>query len=111
MKSLVEKTGEVLDTMLAGRVVGAVTGAAQSLSQEPTAVTGVDVSTAKAESPGTGEVLGEMAPGAALGAVSGVAKAVLPTEKAKGTKKKSSKTLSGLTACRSDDDHPDRLKA
>ena len=66
VSSLVGKTGVVIDTMLAGAVVGAVTGAARSVSQEPAAVTsGGGVSSIKSDSPGTGEVLGEMAPGAA----------------------------------------------
>ena len=83
VKSLVEKTGELLDT-----VVVAVTGAVQSLSPEPSAAPGSD---AKAESPGTGEIVGEVAPGATLGAQSGVAKPVLSSKKGKSAKKKSSK--------------------
>ncbi len=83
--------GEVLDTMLAGAVVGAVTGAAQSPSHEPTAVTGAETLSAKAERPGTVEVVGEMASGAALGAISGVAKSILPAEKGKGSRKQSSR--------------------
>jgi hypothetical protein len=80
---LVARTGEVLDTALAGAVVGAVTGAAQTLAQEPTAVTSPPAASrapqAKSPKPAsTTEVLSEMAPGAALGALSGAAKAVIP---------------------------------
>ena len=93
-KGLVAKTGEALDTALAGAVVGAVTGAARSLANEPTAVTppGTEVAgqTAAAGSkpPTTGEVLEEMAPAAALGAVSGTVKAIAPAEPAGGKKKR-----------------------
>ena len=97
MKSLIEKTGEVLDTMVAGAVVGAVTGAAAAVAKEPTAVsagapTRQSASPAQAGGPGTREVLGELASGAAVGAVSGVAKAVLPPEKPKSTSKKRAKS-------------------
>jgi hypothetical protein len=84
--SLVEKTGEVLDTVVAGAVVGAVTGAARNVAHETAAmpltneaVSGVPTS-ASSETPSTREVLSEMAGGAALGAVAGAAKAVMPTE-------------------------------
>jgi hypothetical protein len=78
----------VLDTLVAGAVVGAVTGAARAVAQEPTAVSAGEPATlagspAQAGTPGTKQVLGELAPGAAVGAVSGVAKAVLPPEKPK----------------------------
>jgi hypothetical protein len=54
-------------------------------------VAGGEASPAKVESPGTGEVVAELAPAAAVGALSGVAKSVLPAEKGKATRKKSSK--------------------
>lgn len=81
--SLAARTGEVLDTALAGAVVGAVTGAAQTLAQEPTAVTNPAEASCAPEAGGpkpasTSEVLSEMAPGAALGALAGAAKAVMP---------------------------------
>jgi hypothetical protein len=78
----VQKTGAVLDTMVAG----AVTGAARGLADEPAAVpvrTGETTRPAPAtlsEGPRTTAVLSAMAPGAPLGAVSGVAKTVLPAE-------------------------------
>jgi hypothetical protein len=83
---------------MAGAVVGAVTGAARAVAQEPTAVSGGEPtklasSPVQAGGPGTKDVLGELASGAAVGAVSGVAKAVLPPEKPKraNTKKNSNK--------------------
>jgi hypothetical protein len=84
--TLLEKTGGMLDTVIAGAVVGAVTGAAQSVAGEPTAVNASESqalasSPAAAGGPGTQEVLGELAPGAAVGALSGAAKSVLPTTK------------------------------
>jgi hypothetical protein len=86
VQSLAEKTGKVLDTMVAGAVVGAITGAASAVANEPTAVvpggpTTLAASPAQAGGPGTKEVLGELAPDAAVGAISGAAKAVLPPEK------------------------------
>jgi hypothetical protein len=82
--TVLARTGEVLDTVVAGAVVGAITGAAQSVAKEPTAVTGspgaMDRSPAAAGGPGTKRILGELAPGAAAGAVSGAAKSVLPPE-------------------------------
>ncbi len=86
VKSLVAKTGEVLDTMVAGAVVGAVTGAARAVGNEPTAVSPADPASlasapVRAGGPGTKQVLGELASGAAVGAVSGAAKSVLPPEK------------------------------
>jgi hypothetical protein len=86
VKSLIEKTGAVLDTVVAGAVVGAVTGAASAVAAEPTAVspessTALAASPVQAGGPGTRDVLGEMASSAAVGAVSGVAKAVVPAEK------------------------------
>lgn len=102
-KSLLEKTGEVLDTLVAGAVVGAITGAAQTVAGQPTAVTAAEPESLKSSpaavgGPGTKEVLGEMAGGAAVGGVSGAAKAVLPparpakatTAKKSAAKKKSS---------------------
>jgi len=88
----VAKTGEVLDTMLAGAVVGAVTGAAQGLANEPGAVKPQETLTSgsSAKAHGTGEILSEMAPGAAAGAVAGAAKSVMPKAKAKGGKSKKS---------------------
>ena len=82
-KSLLAKTGEVLDTMVAGAMVGAITGAAQTVAGQPTAVTAAEPqamnsSPAAVGGPGAKEVLGEMAGGAAVGGVSGAAKAVLP---------------------------------
>jgi hypothetical protein len=80
--------------MVAGAVVGAITGAAQSVATEPTAVTGAAGALARspvaAGGPGTKEILGELAPGAAVGAVSGAAKSVLPPEKAGGRAAKKS---------------------
>jgi len=96
-KSLVEKTGEVLDTVVAGAVVGAVTGAARHVAHEPGALPLVDPEplssseTPAHEKPTTREVLGEMASGAALGAMTGAAKSVLPAEPAPETKKSSKK--------------------
>jgi len=96
-KSLVEKTGEVLDTMVAGAVVGAVTGAARHVAHEPGALPLVDPEalsssdTPDHEKPTTREVLGELASGAALGAMTGAAKSVLPAEPAPETKKRSKK--------------------
>jgi hypothetical protein len=83
---LVEKTGDVLDTMVAGALIGAVTGAARNVAHETAAMplTSDDVSrvpaSASSDTPTTREVLGEMAGGAALGAVAGAAKAMLPAE-------------------------------
>jgi hypothetical protein len=96
-KSLVEKTGEVLDTMVAGAVVGAVTGAARHVAHEPGALPLVDPEsltgsdTPDQEKPTTREVLGELASGAALGAMTGAAKSILPAESAPETKKRSKK--------------------
>jgi hypothetical protein len=87
-KSLLEKAGEVVDPVLAGAVVGAVTGAARQIAHEPGALPLVADPSAHAagaeghEKPTTREVLGEMAPGAALGAVTGAAKSILPAEPA-----------------------------
>jgi hypothetical protein len=98
VRTLVAKTAEVLDPLVAGAVVGAVTGAARAVAQEPTAVTAGEAahlasSPVQAGGPGTKDVLGELASGATVGAVSGVAKAVLPPEKPKrsSTKKDSKK--------------------
>ncbi len=85
-KGIVQKTGEVLDTVLAGAVVGAITGAARNLAHEPTAVPASgtlelrSAPGAKQESPTTGEVLSELASGAAVGAVAGAAKSILPPD-------------------------------
>ncbi|MFO0889134.1 MAG: DUF3618 domain-containing protein [Isosphaeraceae bacterium] len=95
-ESMISKTGEALDTMVAGAVVGAITGAARNLAGEPTAVplcepatsgeasgeAGIARLTSESsrpggEAPSTGEVLGEVASGAALGAISGAVKAVM----------------------------------
>lgn len=84
-QSLVARTGETLDTMVAGAIVGAVTGAARNLAHEPTAMPLCDEppsgqqAAADVEKPTTGQVLEEMASGAAIGAVSGSAKAVMTT--------------------------------
>ena len=98
-----EKTGEVLDTLVAGAVVGAITGAAQSVAKEPAAVTAAEPKDLASSpdaggGPGTKEVLNEMASGAVVGAVSGATKSVLPPENAErptakksAPKKKSSK--------------------
>ncbi len=95
---MVARAGETLDTMLAGAIVGAVTGAAKNLAHEPTAMplcneTGADEHLAAAgEKPTISQVLEEMAPGAAVGAMSGTAKAVVTkTQETKetGGKKKS----------------------
>ncbi len=84
--------------MVAGAVVGAVTGAARAVAQEPTAVsagepTKLAGSPVQVGGPDTKDVLGELASGAAVGAVSGVAKAVLPPENPKraGTRKNAKK--------------------
>jgi len=81
VKSVTAKAGQVLDTMMAGAVVGAVKAAAQAVSQNE-ASNGLKGAGKKrdAMAPSTGEVLGEMAPGAAVGAVVGAAKAVMPDE-------------------------------
>lgn len=84
-EGLVAQTGAVLDTMVAGAVVGAITGAAQSLQNEPAAVHAEDMKAVNgpesARSPGTGEVLSEMAGGAAAGAVTGAARSIMPKKK------------------------------
>jgi len=83
--------------MVAGAVVGAVTGAAQHVAHEPGALPLVgpeslpSTGTADHEKPTTREVLGELASGAALGAMTGAAKSVLPAEPAPETKKGSRK--------------------
>jgi len=70
--------------MVAGAVVGAVTGAARNVAHEAAAMplTSEDVPAAptheSSETPTTREVLSEMAGGAALGAVAGAAKAIMP---------------------------------
>jgi len=97
-ESLVAKTVEVLDPLLAGAIVGAVTGAARKLEHEPTALPPdapaslTTSSKGKKKLPTTGEVLEELASGAAVGAVAGVAKTVLPADRAQGGKKKGSKS-------------------
>jgi len=86
-KTLVAKTGKTLDTMVAGAVVGAITGAARNLADEPTAMPLCDEASGTklkevdhADASTTTDVLGEMASGAALGALTGAAKVVMPTE-------------------------------
>jgi hypothetical protein len=97
VKGLIAKTAEALDPVVAGAVVGAVTGAARAVAHEPTAVTGGEPralasSPAQVGGPSTKEVLGELASGAAVGAASGAAKSVLPPEKPRrAAAKKSSK--------------------
>ena len=94
VQGLVARTGETLDTMIAGAIVGAVTGAAKNLAHEPTAMPLCDETPvvqqagATEDKPTTGQVLEEMASGAAIGALSGTAKAVVPkTPKNKSTSK------------------------
>jgi len=77
----VAKTGEVLDTMLAGAIVGAVTGAARELNEGSDGKQGL--ASSKRGKVTTADVVGEMAPGAAVGAVVGAADSVLPKEKGK----------------------------
>ena len=102
--SITSKATEILGEVLTGAAVGAVTGAAQRVNEQPTAVlengSGRNAP-AVAKGPGgrtaatkkqaaakkSGEVLGEMLSGAAEGAVAGAAKAVIP---AKASKPKSS---------------------
>jgi len=93
--AIVDKTTEVLGEMLTGAAIGAVTGAADRVGDQPTAVRedgtkrvtaakSEKVAGAKASSRKRGtskessEVLGEMLSGAAVGAVTGAAKAVIP---------------------------------
>ena len=95
------KATELLGEMLAGAAVGAVTGAAGQVRQEPGAVAEPEVNQVAAGGTGKAgvrkkgtpkraaaaaskpsEMLGEMAAGAAIGAVTGAAKAVLPEEPA-----------------------------
>ncbi len=84
VQGLVARTGETLDTMIAGAIVGAVTGAARNLAHEPSAMPLCDETpatqpaVATEDKPTTGQVLEEMASGAAIGALSGTAKAVVP---------------------------------
>lgn len=73
-KSVAAKAGQVLDTMAAGAVVGAVQAAAQSIAQSETP----SVNSLHGPTASTREVLGEMAPDAALGAVVGAAQAIIP---------------------------------
>jgi len=106
VKAIAEKSTEVLGEMLTGAAVGAVTAAAERVSDQPTAVTAVVAEPATATPTGavtkkgsgskkaatpkrgkgkpSGEVLGEMLSGAAVGAVAGAAKSVLPVEKKEG---------------------------
>jgi hypothetical protein len=79
VKGVAAKAGQVLDTMMAGAVVGAVKAAAQAVADKE-ALNGLEGAGKKghAMARSTGEVLGEMAPGAAVGAVVGAAKAVMP---------------------------------
>ena len=86
-KTLVAKTGKTLDTVVAGAVVGAITGAARNLADEPTAMPLCDQTSgteskqaAHSDASTTTDVLGEMASGAALGALTGAAKVVMPSE-------------------------------
>ena len=98
--SIGPKAAEVLGQMATGAVVGAVTGAADRVSDQPTAVkkpgakrtpssraAKSDASKPTARKRGTGpkaaEVLGQMAAGAAIGAVTGAAQAVAPAEEPK----------------------------
>ena len=68
------KAGQILDTMAAGAVVGAVKAAAQSIAQnEAKSLKGN-----RKASKSTSDVLSEMAPDAAVGAVAGAARAVVP---------------------------------
>jgi len=79
-----EKVGEVLDTMVAGAIAGAVVGAARELDQEPAPRQSATSSPKKRAKASTAEVVEEMAPGAAVGAIVGAADAVLPKQKKKG---------------------------
>ena len=86
--------------MVAGAVVGAVTGAARHVAHEPGALPLVDPESLSSlrysdhEKPTTREVLGEMASGAALGAMTGAAKSVLPAEACPGDQEEEQETLS-----------------
>ena len=85
--------------MVAGAVVGAVTGAAAAVAKEPTAVSVVPprgrirLAGGMPGGPGTREVLGELASGAAVGAVSGVAKAGSAAREAQVHQQKESEEL------------------
>jgi hypothetical protein len=87
VKGVAAKAGQVLDTMTAGAVVGAVQAAAQAVAQDE-ASNGLNVTVKKgrAMTPSTREVLEEMAPDAGVGAVVGATKAVMP-DKSKAKKK------------------------
>jgi hypothetical protein len=93
---LVAKTTEVVEDMLTGAAVGAVTGAAARVQDQPTAVGTPDANhengrratksqnkNQKRPSGSRSDVLTEMASGAALGAAAGAAKAILPDGKTK----------------------------
>jgi len=103
-RAVAAKTTEVLGEMLAGAAVGAVTGAAERVSDQPTAfhAEGSERAIEGERKPAKGEatkasprkrstgkksaeVVNEMLSGAAVGAVTGAAKAVIPT-KTKGGK-------------------------
>ena len=91
VKGVAAKAGEVIDTMAAGAVAGAITAAAQSISEgKAKALKG-----RRKAAISTREVLAEIAPDAAMGAVVGAAKAVMPAEanplKPKGSKPKTVK--------------------
>jgi len=101
VKGVAAKTTEVLGEMLAGAAVGAITGAANEVKDEPTAAqrsvaavkrgTAVKKSSGKRTATPPGEVLSDLATGAAIGAVAGAAKAVMPSEESKGSKGKGRK--------------------
>jgi len=106
--AIVDKTTEVLGEMLTGAAIGAVTGAAERVDDQPTAVRedkekraivakSEKVAGAKASSrrrstsKESGVVLGEMLSGAAVGAVTGAAKAVIPARDQTGKSRTKSK--------------------
>ncbi|MFO0908822.1 MAG: hypothetical protein U0794_10770 [Isosphaeraceae bacterium] len=90
------RAGEVLDTMAAGAVVGAIKAAAQTVEKD-----GIKPvrGRRKSASP-TGEVLGEIGPDVAVGAIAGAAEAVIPqsaessppASRTRGTTKKAADT-------------------
>lgn len=75
-EGVMAKAGDVLDTMAAGAVVGAVKAAARSIDENK--IQGFKGGAKKAAS--TADVLGDLAPGLAMGAVVGAAETVLPVE-------------------------------
>jgi hypothetical protein len=86
-RKVATKTSKVLGEMLTGAAVGAVTGAAAKVGNQPTAAggsgdngTGAAASSSrkKGAAAKSGKVVNDMLAGAAVGAVTGAAKAVLP---------------------------------